>query len=241
MATEHVTRPVGANILVVEDEPDMLAGLEHNLTFEGYNVQKAQTGREGLSMLEKDLPDLVLLDVMLPEMSGFEVLQEIREHHPTLPVIMLTAKGQESDKVQGLSMGADDYVTKPFSIAELTARIMAVLRRSQSPERLEPVQRFGDLEVDFEQRVVKKRGKEISLSYKEFEVLHLLIENRGQTVTRETLLKTVWGIEEGDQPGSRTVDTHIANLRRKIEGDRDRNRYVRTVHKVGYRFVGEPA
>ena len=225
-------------ILVVEDEPGMLMGLEHNLTFEGYAVSTAADGKQGLEMALADPPDLVLLDVMLPEMSGFEVLKVIRENNPSLPVIMLTAKGLESDKVQGFGLGADDYVTKPFSIAELTARISAVMRRT-GVDKGPSLFQFGDIEINFEKHECSKRGKPVSLSFKEFELLALLIRKRGQTVTREELLKEVWGKDAEDTPTSRTVDTHVANLRKKIEGDRDRNRWIRTVHKVGYRFAGE--
>jgi len=225
-------------VLVIEDEPDMLLGLEHNLSFEGYAVRTATTGTEGLASVAEFTPDIVLLDVMLPEMNGFDVLKHIRADHPDLPVIMITAKGMEADKVQGLSLGADDYVTKPFSVAELLARVSAVLRRSAEPVR-ETKYKFGDVEVDFDKRECRKRGKEIALSFKEFEVLRLLIESGGQTVTREKLLNDVWGADGAELPTSRTVDTHIANLRRKLEGDRERNKYVRTVHKVGYRFVAD--
>ena len=223
-------------ILVIEDEPDMLLGLEHNLSFEGYAVTTADSGPAGVEAVSKETPDIVLLDVMLPGMNGFEVLRTIRESHPRLPVIMLTAKGMESDKVQGLGLGADDYVTKPFSLPELLARIAAVLRRTGDDEPAAPVRfRFGDVEVDFEKRECRRRGKEVSLSFKEFEVLHLLLVHRGQTVTRERLLSEVWGVDSDELPTSRTVDTHIANLRRKLEGDR--SKFIRTVHKVGYRFA----
>jgi len=236
-AGETAAGTAATKILVVEDEPDMLLGLEHNLSFEGYAVATASTGPAGLEAVRDQRPDIVLLDVMLPELSGFDVLRLIREDHPKLPVIMITAKGMEKDKIQGFSLGADDYVTKPFSIRELLARIEAVLRRSGRGGNRLTHYAFGDVEVDFEKRECLKRGKEVALSYKEFEVLRLLIENRGQTITRERLLQEVWGVERGDLPTTRTVDTHIANLRRKVEGDRDRNKYVRTVHKVGYRFV----
>ncbi|NNF06634.1 MAG: response regulator transcription factor [Candidatus Eisenbacteria bacterium] len=234
--TQEVTTK---KILVIEDEPDMLMGLEHNLSFEGYAVATASTGRAGLDAVKSERPDIVLLDVMLPEMSGFDVLRAIREESRTLPVIMITAKGMESDKVQGFSLGADDYVTKPFSIRELMARISAVLRRSAGVATQLSQYSFGDVEVDFEKRECRRKGREVALSFKEFEVLRLLIENRGQTITRERLLEEVWGLSAADQPTSRTVDTHIANLRRKLEGDRDRNKYVRTVHKVGYKFVDD--
>jgi two-component system alkaline phosphatase synthesis response regulator PhoP len=230
---------VSAKILIIEDEPDMLLGLEHNLTYEGFTVRTAATGRAGIDAWRRERPDLILLDIMLPEMSGFDVLRAIRLETRELPVILLTAKGMEGDKVRGFDLGADDYVTKPFSIRELLARIHAVLRRSQPERETVETYRFGDVEVGFHRRECRKKGKEVALSFKEFEVLRLLIERRGETVTREQLLDEVWGRESEELPTSRTVDTHIANLRRKIEGSRDRSRYIRTIHKVGYKFVDD--
>ncbi len=228
-----------AKILIIEDEPDMLLGLEHNLRYEGYDVVGADTGAAGLEAWKRQRPDMVLLDVMLPEMNGFDVLRAIRREDSEVPVILITAKGLEADKVHGLTLGADDYITKPFSIRELLARINAVLRRTRSDETTSQVHTFGDVEVDFIRRECRKQGKEVALSFKEFEVLRLLIENRGRTITREQLLERVWGKQDVDAPGSRTVDTHIANLRKKIEGQGTRTRYIRTVHKVGYKFVDD--
>jgi two-component system, OmpR family, alkaline phosphatase synthesis response regulator PhoP len=233
------TKP-SARILVIEDEPDMLLGIEHNLRYEGYEVATASTGTDGLASWRRIRPDLVLLDVMLPEMDGFEVLRAIRREDAEVPVILLTAKGLEADKVHGLTLGADDYITKPFSIRELLARLQAVLRRTRTEEGPARVHSFGDVEVDFIRRECRKRGKEVPLSYKEFELLRLLIENRGETITRERLLEEVWGKDAADAPTSRTVDTHIANLRRKVEGSGERGRHIRTVHKVGYKFVDDP-
>lgn len=237
--TSDASRPA-RRILIIEDEPDMLLGLEHNLGFEGFSVLTADTGRRGLDLWRRERPDLVLLDVMLPEMDGFAVLRAIREEDPHVPVILITAKAMEEDKMRGFGLGADDYVTKPFSVRELSARIQAVLRRTQDTRETEDLFRFGDVVVDFARRECRRKGKEVPLSYKEFELLKLLIRNRGQTVTRERLLDEVWGKDTADLPTSRTVDTHIANLRRKLEGARERNRFIRTVHKVGYRFVDEP-
>ncbi len=238
---EAVTNQAPARILIIEDEPDMLIGLEHNLAFEGFSVLTATTGRAGLSTWSRERPDMVLLDIMLPEMSGFEVLEAIRAEDREVPVILITAKGMEADKVEGFRLGADDYVTKPFSIRELLARITAVLRRTQADREKEPVETysFGDVEVDLARRECRKRGREIQLSFKEFEVLRLFITNVGQTITRERLLDEIWGKDADDLPTSRTVDTHIANLRRKLEGGRDRSRFIRTIHKVGYKFVDE--
>ena len=227
-------------ILVIEDEPDMLFGLEHNLRYEGYEVATATTGPDGLETWRRMRPDLVILDVMLPGIDGFQVLAAIRREDAEVPVLLLTAKSLEADKVYGLNLGADDYITKPFSIRELLARVQAVLRRSRAEEAAGHVHAFGDVEVDLDERMVRKQGREVSLSYKEFEVLRVLIENRGMTVTREKLLEDVWGKQDSDSSASRTVDTHIANLRKKIEGDGERARYIRTVHKVGYKFVDDP-
>ena len=226
-------------ILIIEDEPDMLMGMEHNLRYEGYAVETALDGTTGLEVWKRLRPDMVLLDVMLPGIDGFDVLQAIRREDSEVPIILITAKGLEADKVHGLTLGADDYITKPFSIRELLARIQAVLRRTRTEEETPEIHTFGDVEVDFARRECRRQGMEVSLSYKEFEVLRLLIENRGQTITREQLLERVWGKHDVDAPASRTVDTHIANLRKKIEGDGGRGRFIRTVHKVGYKFVDE--
>jgi two-component system alkaline phosphatase synthesis response regulator PhoP len=213
----------------------MRLGIEHNLRFEGYRVVSSSTGRAGLETWRRERPDLVLLDVMLPELDGFEVLRLIRLERPSQPVILLTAKGLESDKVRGLNLGADDYVTKPFSIRELLARVQAVLRRVHTEKKPGATFVAGDLEIDFGRRECRRQGTEVALSYKEFEVLRYLIEHRGETVTREALLDAVWEKDAKDASASRTVDTHIANLRKKVEGD-GRTRYIRTVHKVGYKF-----
>jgi DNA-binding response OmpR family regulator len=225
---------------VVEDEPDMLVGIEHNLRYEGYEVTTAANGALGLDAWRRQRHDLVLLDVMLPGMNGFDILKAIRREAPDVPVILLTAKGLEADKVHGLNLGADDYITKPFSIRELLARIQAVLRRTRADEGSPRVHTFSDVEVDFVRRECRKQGKEVPLSYKEFELLRILIEHRGETVTRERLLEEVWEKDAAEAPTSRTVDTHIANLRRKVEGSGERGRHIRTVHKVGYRFVDDP-
>jgi DNA-binding response OmpR family regulator len=235
---EAAGRGKAPRILIIEDEPDMLLGLEHNLQYEGFSVETAATGTDGLDRWKRRRPDMVLLDVMLPGMSGFDVLSAIRKEDRSVPVILITAKGLEADKVHGLTLGADDYITKPFSVRELLARVQAVLRRSMSGEETASFYTFGDVEVDLERRECRKAGKEVPLSYKEFEVLRVLIENRGQTISRERLLEEVWGKQPDDSPTSRTVDTHIANLRRKVEGTRG-SRYIRTVHKVGYKFADE--
>ena len=235
MTSPERRRP--ARILIVEDEPDMLLGLQHNLEFEGFEVVTAATGTEGLRIWRSMRPELVLLDVMLPEKDGFTVLTEMRKEDRDTPVLLLTAKSLEADKVYGLNLGADDYITKPFSIGEVLARVHAVLRRARTDEPTAALHAFGDVEVDLERRTVRKAGREVLLSYKEFEVLRLLIQHRGDTVTREQLLEEVWDKQSSDPSGSRTVDTHIANLRKKLEGGGTRGQFIRTIHKVGYKFL----
>jgi two-component system, OmpR family, alkaline phosphatase synthesis response regulator PhoP len=220
-------------ILVVEDDEDMLFGVRHNLEYEGYRTAAATTGRDALQKVAKLAPDLVILDVMLPEMNGFDVLRELRVTHARLPVILLTSKSLESDKLQGFQLGADDYVTKPFSIQELLARVQAVLKRS-APESIdEPALQIGALTVDFRRREVTRAGVPLVLALKEYDLLRLFLRNRGQVVTREQLLHEVWGYDPDNVPATRTVDNHVAKLRQKIGPE-----LIETVPKVGYRFCG---
>jgi DNA-binding response OmpR family regulator len=218
-------------ILVVEDDEDMLFGVRHNLEYEGYRTAAATTGRDALQKMAKLAPDLVVLDVMLPEMNGFEVLRELRITHPRLPVILLTSKSLESDKLQGFHLGADDYVTKPFSIQELLARVQAVLKRTAPEPGEDPVVQIGALTVDFRRREVSRGGEPLALALKEYDLLRLFLRNRGQVVTREHLLHEVWGYDPDNVPATRTVDNHVAKLRQKIGPD-----LIETVPKVGYRF-----
>jgi two-component system alkaline phosphatase synthesis response regulator PhoP len=220
-------------ILVVEDEEDMLLGLKHNLEFEGYETVTAVNGREALHKAQRSAPDLVVLDVMLPEINGFEVLRELRTSSPQTPVILLTSKNLEADKLQGFSLGADDYVTKPFSIQELLARVQAVLKRTHRPEEGPSLQHFGDVEVDLVQRRVSRNGQPIVLALKEYEMLRLLLRHRGEIVTRERMLHEVWGYNLDNVPTTRTVDNHIAKLRSKIGPD-----HIETVQKIGYKLRG---
>lgn len=223
------TKPL---VLVVEDEEDMLLGLKHNLEFEGYRTASATTGREALAKAQKVVPDLVLLDVMLPEMNGFDVLRELRLTHPRMPVILLTSKALEADKLNGFRLGADDYVTKPFSIQELLARVQAVLKRAMPEDVVENVTRFGDIEVDHAQRQVRRGGEPVTLALKEYEMLRLLLRCRGEIVTREQLLHEVWSYDPDNPPATRTVDNHVAKLRNKIGAE-----HIVTVQKIGYKFV----
>ncbi|MEZ5965564.1 MAG: response regulator transcription factor [Planctomycetota bacterium] len=230
-------------LLLIEDEPDLRAGLVHNLTLDGYDVEVAEDGRVGLQMAQASTYSLILLDLMLPHLSGIDLLRRLRADGRNTPVIILSAKGQDHDKVTGLELGADDYVTKPFGIAELTARIRAVLRRTSplataSGNGHRDVWVFPHLVVDFKRFVVQRDGREFPLSRFEAEVLRLLLAHRGQVVTRGDLLTKVWGYVH--LPTTRTVDNHIARLRKKVEHDVDNPTYVVTVHGIGYRFDPEP-
>lgn len=223
-------------VLIIEDEPDMVLGLRDNFEYEGYDVLVARDGKEGLSRALADNPDVILLDIMLPKMSGLDVCRQLRSNGVETPVIMLTARGQEIDKVIGLEMGADDYVTKPFSIKELLARVRAHLRRSTRQVVDIEAYTFGEVELNFKKYEAKKDGVEIELSPREFELLKYFIQHRGETITRDQLLDDVWGYE--NYPFTRTVDNHIAKLRQKIEQVPAEPKYIITVHRVGYRFLG---
>jgi len=213
----------------------MVLGLKDNFEFEGYEVLTAADGAAGLERARTHKPDLVILDIMLPRYSGLEVCKTLRGEGFSAPIIMLTARGQEIDKVVGLELGADDYVTKPFSIRELLARVRAILRRSEGGKKRLSRYRFSDVELDFEIYQAKKGGEPLDLSPREFELLRYLIERKGETVSRDRLLEDVWGYE--NYPSTRTVDTHIAKLRAKIGDSGSEPRYILTIHGVGYKFV----
>jgi DNA-binding response OmpR family regulator len=225
-----------AKILIVEDEPNMVSGLRDNFEFEGYQVISAPDGVSGLERALSESPDLVILDVMMPRMSGLDVCKHLKSKKPAIPIIMLTARGQEVDKVVGLELGADDYVTKPFSIRELLARVKAVLRRAGSAPRQVEKYSFGDVEVNVRSCQVSKRGKEMDFSSKEFELLKFFLHHPGETLSRDRLLEEVWGYDHF--PTTRTVDAHIVRLRQKIEPKPDEPRFILTVHGTGYKFVG---
>jgi two-component system alkaline phosphatase synthesis response regulator PhoP len=226
---------VSHRILIVEDEPEMVLGLKDNFEFEGYEVLTASDGVTGLERAREKKPELVILDIMLPKLSGLEVCKTLRGEGFDAPIIMLTARGQEIDKVVGLELGADDYVTKPFSIRELLARVRAILRRTDGSRKRLSNYNFSDLELDFETYQAKKGGAPLDLSPREFELLRYLIERKGETVSREKLLQDVWGYES--YPSTRTVDTHIAKLRAKIGDSGSEPRFILTIHGVGYKFV----
>jgi two-component system alkaline phosphatase synthesis response regulator PhoP len=224
-----------SKILIVEDEPDMVLGLKDNFEFEGYEVLTAADGQVGLERARTQKPDLIILDIMLPKLSGLEVCKSLRGEGFEGPIIMLTARGQEIDKVVGLELGADDYVTKPFSIRELLARVRAILRRTDGARKKLARYRFSDVELDFEAYRAKRGGEALDLSPREFELLRYLIERKGETVSRDRLLEDVWGYES--YPSTRTVDTHIAKLRAKIGDSGSEPRWILTIHGVGYKFV----
>jgi DNA-binding response OmpR family regulator len=225
-----------SRVLVVEDDEAMAVALRDGFAYEGYEVTVARDGEEGLALAREQPPDLMILDVMLPRMNGLEVCKLLRAEGSELPVIMLTARGQEIDKVLGLKLGADDYVTKPFSFMELMARVEAVLRRVRPGGRTQQAaQRFGDVTVDLARHEASKGGVPLELSPREFRLLGYLLERRGEVVSREELLDAVWGYDS--IPFTRTVDTHVAKLRKKIEDDPADPRYIITVHRLGYKLV----
>ncbi len=221
-------------ILVVEDEPDIALGLQEDLRRNGYEVQTVSDGENALRRARAEAWDLILLDVMLPRMDGFQVCRELRRSRIQTPVILLTAKTHEAEKVLGLELGADDYVTKPFSSRELRARINAVLRRfeNESPG----ICRFGNLEVDFGGAAVRKDGAPVELTALEFRLLKTFVERRGRVLSREQLIGAAW--EHGTHVSDRVVDTHILNLRKKIEADPSQPRLIQGVRGLGYRFSG---
>ena len=222
-------------ILIVEDDPAILRGLADNLTFEGYEVLTAEDGETGFTIQQSKKPDLIVLDLMLPGMSGLEFCRKLRDKGVTTPLLMLTARSEEADRIVGLDLGADDYVTKPFSVRELMARIRALLRRNQAATKQPSNLKFQDVEVDFRRYAAKRKGKSVEMTRKEFATLRFLASRSGEVVTRDELLNEVWGYET--YPLSRTVDNHIAALRAKLESVPSRPRHIQTVHGVGYKFV----
>jgi DNA-binding response OmpR family regulator len=224
-------------ILIIEDEHDLIKGLKLNLTDEGFDVDWAVNGLEGLSKAIKEAPDLIILDIMLPEMDGLEVCRNLRQKNIAIPIIILTAKGEEIDKVLGLELGADDYITKPFSVRELLARIKARLRYSEREGKPIPGQySFNEVEIDFTQYTVKNKGKALELTSLEMEILKYFVVHRGEVISRNDLLDKIWGYES--YPTTRTIDNHILKLRKKIEEDPSHPRYILSVYGGGYRFTG---
>lgn len=223
-------------VLVVEDDPAMAVALRDGFDYEGYQVSVAKDGQAGLHAALEENWDIMILDVMLPKMSGLDVCKQLRNDGNQVPIILLTARGQEIDKVLGLKLGADDYVTKPFSFMELMARVEAILRRATKQTSNFDIYSFGDVNLDFKKCEATKGHTLLDLSHREFNILKYFIEHRGEVLTRDQLLDSVWGYESF--PLTRTVDTHIAKLRQKIEDDPGNPNFIITVHRVGYKFMG---
>jgi two-component system alkaline phosphatase synthesis response regulator PhoP len=223
-------------VLIVEDDEAMTVALRDGFEYEGYAVLLAKDGPQGLRLASEQGLSLILLDVMLPKMSGLDICKQLRATGNDVPIIMLTARGQEIDKVLGLKLGADDYVTKPFSFMELMARVEAVLRRASKNHTRTDTYQFGNVALNFRTGEATKRGNPLDLSPREFELLKYFIEHRGAVVTRDQLLDAVWGYDSF--PLTRTVDMHIAKLRQKIEDTPGDPRYIITMHRLGYKFTG---
>jgi DNA-binding response OmpR family regulator len=219
-------------VLIIEDDPTMLRGLKDNFEFKGYKVITASDGEKGLEAALNAKPDLILLDIMLPKVNGYEICRLIREAKLQMPIIMLTAKGEESDIVLGLNLGADDYVTKPFSIKELLARAAAFLRRAK--KEAQDIYEFGDYQLDILARRLTRNGKEIELSPKEFNLLEFFVKRPGRALTRDEILNAVWGYDCIVTP--RSIDRFVTTLRDKIELKSDSPIYIHTIRGVGYRF-----
>ncbi len=224
-------------ILIIEDDPAILLGLKKNLSYEGYTVLTAENGERGLEMAFDAKPSLILLDVMLPGVNGFEICRTVRKHDPTVPILIISAKDQEIDKIMGLDLGADDYISKPFSVKEVVARVKAALRRSSALESDVDSVEFGGTAIDFRGRSVKIEGGEVDVSPREFDLLAYLVRNPNRVLARDQILNRVWGY---DYYGTaRTIDNFIQKLRRKVEPDPENPQFIVTVRGVGYKFVLE--
>ena len=222
-------------ILIIEDEPHIVMGLRDSLEFEGFGVICAGKGKDGIQLARAENPDAVILDLMLPDVNGYAVCEELRRISPFMPIIMLTARSQETDKIRGLDAGADDYVTKPFSVNELIARMRAIFRRASRPSAASEVMDIGPAKVSFSAHTLKVGNTEHALSFYEVELLRLLLERVGQPVSRDEILQKIWGLEAS--PTNRTVDNFIVKLRKKIETHPDRPAYILTVYGYGYKLA----
>jgi DNA-binding response OmpR family regulator len=222
-------------VLIVEDDPGILRTVADNLKFEKYDIVTAMDGETAYKLHQTEHPDLIVLDLMLPRISGLELCRKLRTEGIQIPILMLTARSEEADRVLGLDLGADDYVTKPFSVAELMARIRALLRRTTSASSLPETLKFGHIEIDFKKYVARRRGKPIDMTRREFDLLRFLASREDNVITRDELLNKVWGFDS--YPVTRTVDNHVASLRAKLETDPAHPVYIQTVHGVGYKFV----
>lgn len=224
-------------VLIVDDEEHICELIKFNLQKDGYDCICVFNGLDALKKAREERPDIILLDLMLPELDGYDVCREIRKDEVihSIPIIMLTAKGEELDKILGLELGADDYITKPFSVREMVARVKAILRRTVSIHKNNNYYKFGNIEINFEKHSIKKSGEKVELTLKEFELLEVLIRNKGNVMTRDFLLDNIWGYEYVGE--TRTVDVHIRHLRKKIEEDDKNPKYIETIRGIGYRFT----
>lgn len=226
------------HMLIVEDDPDIRMGLQEYFDMEGYDVQTAEDGAVALKQMEQiETCDIVLLDIMLPKKDGFDVLRKAQAMGFSAPVLVLTAKGEQESKLKGFGLGADDYVTKPFNVEELAARIKAILQRTMPPDKAPmDVYQIGDVEINFSTHEAHRNDETVNFTALEFDILRYLIQYRGQTVTRKQLLRDVWDIDE--EIITRTIDRHMASVRKKIEPDPSSPKYIKTVYGIGYRFEG---
>ena len=222
-------------ILIIEDEKDMVTGLKFNLEARDFSVIAAYDGETGYQKALEEKPDLLILDLMLPKLNGYEVCKILKKEMPNLPIIMLTAKSQEAEIVTGLELGADDYITKPFGVLELIARINALFRRLSQDPGYQDVHQLGDLEINFKKYEARKKGRSLKLTTREFELMRCFIERQGEIITREELLNQIWGYDS--VPDTRTVDAHMVKLRRKIEEKPDDPKLIVTVHGIGYKLL----
>jgi DNA-binding response OmpR family regulator len=225
-----------AKILIVEDQKDMVTGLVFNLEAQGHEVSAAYDGEAALASAEKEKPDLIILDIMLPKKDGFEVCRELRRNDHDVPILMLTARREEADKVLGLEIGADDYLTKPFGLSEFLARVKALLRRRPGKDVQLETCRFGTVEIDFKNYQATRDGAPVDLTQREYEMMKLFVRNRDKVISRNMFLNEIWGYDRF--PTTRTVDAHIAGLRQKLETDPENPRFIVTVHGLGYKFIG---
>ena len=223
-------------ILIVEDDPGILLSLKDEFESQGYEVSVAEDGQKGFKMAKQQKPDLIILDIMLPVLDGYEVCKRLRMEGDTTPIIMLTVKDKEIDRVLGLELGADDYVTKPFSLLELMARVKSVLRRTEERTKDLTSYSFGQVELDFKKYEAKKKGKKLELTPLEFQMLKLFIQRKEQVVSRDDFLNKIWG-EDNTYVSFRTVDSHIANIRKKIEDDPSNPKHIISIRGVGYKFI----
>ena len=223
-------------LLIVEDDPGIRLGLKDEFESEGYTVYQAEDGEEGLEMARTITPDLIILDVMMPVLNGYEVCKRLRMEGNTTPIIMLTVKDKEIDKVLGLELGADDYVTKPFSLRELVARVKAILRRTEERTTDLTCYRIGDVELDFKKYEAKKKGEKVEFTPLEFQMLKALIQKKEQVISRNDFLDKIWG-EDNMVVSSRTIDSHIANIRKKIEEDPSNPKHILSIRGVGYKLL----